>query len=227
MCSDGTVDILNVVCLRCPLKTHPSPPRMPEKAIGTFSSDENGVQPVAVTKFRQVDSKSNDFPALNFEDSMVWRLALSTSKNSKTCWTFGVPLVTGIIEFEKFVDHEDSSELRTKRFTKKDPAAISLPTMRVKVAFPRWLSYKTLDIIAHKAHVGWKQYLRLRNVFPSRYEVSKRLYQKSPFQRACDAIKRSGSLNQLRAQFENRDLTPWDEDSIGDTLLMVCIIYSI
>lgn len=175
---------------------------------------------------RHFASNNSGCPA-NGEDSKVWSLALSTSKTSKTCWTFGIPFATGIIEFERLFNFDDPSELRKKSSTKEHTAAIPLPTMRVKVALPRWLSYKTLDIINYKAQIGWKQYLRVRNIFPDSYEVEGGLYQITPFHRACDTIVQSGSLNELRTQFENRDLTPWDENSRGVTLLTVGKVCSI
>lgn len=191
-----------------------------------LSSHQKGIEPGAITKFGQFASNNNTFPAMNVEDLMVWRLASSTTKKSKACWTFGISFVTGIIEFEKLVDREDSSELTTKSFAKDGTAAIPSPTMRVKVALPRWLSHKTLDVIAYKAQIGWMQYLRVRSICPAPV-VAGKLYEITPYIRACHGIALSGSLNQLRAQFDNRDLTPWDEDSMGTTLLTVGILCSI
>lgn len=147
----------------------------------------------------------------------MWRLAWSNTCTPKTSWTLGLPFATGAIQFERLASEDTSSALRKECVTLEDTAACSSPIVRVKVVLPRWLSYKTVDMIAWKAQIGWKQNLRVRNIFPSTKWMSG---QGTPFDRAATAIA-SRSLKQLRSQFENRELTPWDEDSRGKTLLTV------
>lgn len=161
------------------------------------------------------------------EDSSVWRHAWSDTHTPKTSWTFGLPSATGTIQFEKLAIQDTPSELRREYVTAEDTAACSSPTVRVKVVLPQWLSYKAVDMIAWKAQIGWKQHLRVRNIFPignfkhkwiRHYQIEHN--QLTAFERAAKTIA-SGTLSQLRSHFENRELTPWDEDSCGETLLTV------
>lgn len=150
------------------------------------------------------------------EESSMWSLAWSSINASKTSWTFGLPFATGIIEFETLINKRICSKASKDYDIAEDTGAARFPTRRVKIALPHWLSCKVLEVMACQAQVGWKQYLRVRNIFPDPYRnpLSK------PFMTAMMNI-RSGNFNQLRSQFQTRVLTPWDEDTGGNTLLTV------
>lgn len=126
----------------------------------------------------------------------------------------------GNIQFERLINSETCSERSEGCAMTADTLANCSPAVRVQIALPQWLSCKVLEVIACKAQIGWKQYLRVRNVFPTKYEMTPTKYERTPFAIACFNIG-SGSLNKLRIQLENRELTPWDENTKGYTLILV------
>lgn len=156
------------------------------------------------------------------DDSSVWSLDWSSTHEPRTSWKFGLPFSTGTIQFEKIVAHVILSEFSQDSAHMEGTVARSLPLIRVKTILPQWLSYKAFDIVAWKAQVGWKQCLRVRNVFPASEDVHGEM---TPFCRARRGMF-SGSLKQLRLQLENRELTLFDEDSNGRNLLSVSAIWS-
>lgn len=201
---------------RCLLQTNPNRSQMLEQAVRTSTFEEHTEHHSVVTRTSHTRSHKS-CSSICAEDSSVWHLARSNTNTPKTSWTFGLPFATGTIQFERLVIQDTHSELRKGCVTTEDTAACSSPTVRVKVVLPQWLSYKSLDMIAWKAQIGWKQYLRVRNIFPSDQWMHS---WGTAFDRAAITIG-YGSLNQLRSQFENRELTPWDENSHGTTLLTV------
>ncbi|KAG6364222.1 hypothetical protein INS49_005820 [Diaporthe citri] len=216
--STQSLVLRNQDTMLCLLKTHPNQLQMPGQAVGLSTFEDHTEHHSAVTRTSHTSSHK-DCSSICVEDSSVWRLAWSNTHTPKTSWTFGLPFATGAIQFERLAIQDTHSELRKECVTTEDTAAWSSPTVRVKVVLPQWLSYKTLDIIAWKAQIGWKQYLRVRNIFPSDKSMNG---PGTAFNRAATTIA-SGSLNQLRSQFEGRELTPWDEDSRGTTLLTCAV----
>lgn len=199
------------------LKTRPNQPQMPEQAV-SISTFEDHTENHSVVKSTSHTSSHKACSSICVEDLSVWRLAWSNTHTPKTSWTFGLPSATGTIQFEKIANQGTRSELSKEYAITEDTAASSPPTVRVKVVLPQWLSYKALDMIAWKAQIGWKQSLRVKNIFPAR---NSRRHQVTPFDSAWHTISSGRSLDQLRSQFQNRELTPWDENSDGKTLLMV------
>lgn len=193
---------------------------MLEQAVSLSTFKDHTDQHSVVTRTSHTNGHKR-CSSICVDDSTVWHLAWSNTHTPKTTWTFGLPSATGTIQFERLAIQETHSELREGCATAEDTAACSSPTVRVKVALPHWLSYKALDVIAWKAQIGWKQYLRVRNIFPQINVVKSR---GTAFDWAITTIH-SGDLNQLRSQFENREITPWDEDSRGTTLLTVGAIW--
>lgn len=147
----------------------------------------------------------------------MWRLACSSTNTTQTSWKFGLARATGIIQLERLIVQDTDSQPTEEGAITEDGVTYSLPTIRIKVVPPQWLSYKAFDIMAWKAQIGWRQHLRVRNVFPASRELHGKT---TPFGLASNIIS-LGSLGQLRSQLENQELTPWDEDSDGKTLLSV------
>lgn len=205
------------IVYRCHLKTHPTPSQVLSEVVSTSTLERDHEKHRSVSTFSSHTSSLNGRPAMCAEDSNVWRLDWSSTQTSRTSWIFGLPFATGTIQFETLDNQNNESELTEEFETIVEKVAHSPPTVRVKVVLPPWLSYKTLNIITWKSQIGWKQYLRVNNIFPASGPRDRRV---TPFTRAMRAIV-FGSLNQLRSQFENREVTPWDEDSEGYTLLLV------
>lgn len=191
---------------------------MPEQAVRTSTFEEYAEHHSVVTRTSHTISHKS-CSSICVEDSSVWRLACSNTHTPKTSWTFGLSFATGIIQFERLAIQDTNSELREECVATEDTAACSSHTVRVRIALPRWLSCKVLEVVACRARMGWKQYLRVRNIFDPRDGSSRN----KPLYTARAHINR-GSLNGLRSQFEKRELTPWDETIRGCTLLNVGII---
>lgn len=198
---------------------------MPEQAVSISTFDDHTEHHSVIACASNTRSHKS-CPSICVEDSSVWSLAWSSTHKHTTSWTLGLPFATGTIHFESLAIQDTHSELSKEcMVTTSDTVACSSPTVRVKVVLPQWLSYKALDMIAWKAQIGWKQYLRVRNIFPAGRSMHNPAgnsphKQGTPFDRAMIAIA-SESLDQLRSQFEKREITPWDENSRGETLLMV------
>lgn len=190
---------------------------MLEQAVSTSTLEGDHTKHRSVATISPHTDSHNRCSSMCVEDASVWRLAWPSTQKPKTSWTLGLPCATGAIQFERLAIHDGNSKLSASCTTTEDTVACPPPVVRVKVVLPRWLSYKALDVIAWKAQIGWKQYLRVKNIFPApNFEDG----WSTPFNVARRVIY-SGSLNELRSQFENRELTPWDEDSSGKTLLTV------
>lgn len=150
------------------------------------------------------------------EDSRMWLLAWPSTYKSTASWAFGLPSITDTIQPERVIIQSHHCELSKARRTTGDAVECSLPAVRVRITLPQWISYKALETIACRAQIGWKQYLRVRNIFPKQDFHSS----ETPFSVACTNIF-LGYRDELKSQIENRELTPWDEDSSGTTLLTV------
>lgn len=81
-------------------------------------------------------------------------------------WTLGLPLAMGTIQFERIISQESHCASRLNPRDTEEAFTCSSPTIRARISLPQWLSYKTFEILAFRAQIGWKQYLRVRNVFP-------------------------------------------------------------
>lgn len=138
------------------------------------------------------------------EDSNIWCLVRSINSNMPS-WarTLGLPLVTGSIHFES-----NGSRARYYDFSslecmgKKGLNAIGSPTVWARLALPWWLSYKVLEVVAHSSRIRWKQYIRMRNVFPRLDHCPD-----TPFHEAWENIA-FGKLQNLRTKIDKREVTP-------------------
>lgn len=200
------------------LQNHPNQSQVLAEAVSTSTFEGEHTKHRSASTLSSPPSSLNRFPAMCAEDSNVWRLNWPSIQTPRTSWTFGLPFATGAIQFERLVIQQSNSDLSECKTT-EEIVVHSPPAVRVKVVLPRWLSYKVLDMVTWKAQIGWKQHLRVKNIYPV-LEFRDRCMWPTPFNRATDEIC-FGSLDQLRSQFENREITPWDEDSNGTTLLTV------
>lgn len=206
------------VVYRCLLQNHPNQSQVLAEAVSTSTSEGEYTKHRTVSTLSSHPSSHNGCSALCVKNSNVWSLDWSSTHTPRTPWTFGLSFAKGTIQFERLVtqhSHSDLSECETT----DDTFVHSPPAIRVKIVPPRWLSYKALDMITWKAQIGWKQHLRVKNIFPV-LDFRDRCMWPTPFDRAANEIC-FGSLDQLRSQFENREITPWDESSNGTTLLTV------
>ncbi|KAI7775444.1 hypothetical protein LA080_006821 [Diaporthe eres] len=152
--------------MMCFLRTRPNQPQMPQQAVSLSTIEGHTKHHSVVTRTSHTKTHRG-CSSICVEDSSVWSLAWSSTHKHTTSWTFGLPFATGTIHFESLAIQDTHSELSKERITTSDTVACSSPTVRVKVVLPQWLSYKALDMIAWKAQIGWKQYLRVRNIFPA------------------------------------------------------------
>ncbi|KAL1848317.1 hypothetical protein Daus18300_013643 [Diaporthe australafricana] len=148
------------------------------------------------------------------KDANVWGRVWSSDEEPRTSWTLGLPLTTGTIQFERVIYQGANYKARSKRTITTEAAAYSLSTIRASIALPKWLSHKVLEIIALSAQIGWKQYLRVRNIFP---EFESTIY--TIFALAL-GMTQQGHLDGLKSLFASRKLTPWDEDIGGMTFMI-------
>lgn len=199
------------------LKDHPNQSQGPAEAVSASTLERDYTKHSSASSLSSHTNSHNGYSSMYVEDSSVWRLACSSTNATQTSWKFGLARATGIIQVERLIVRDTDSQLNAEGAIAEDGVTYSLPTIRIKVVPPRWLSYKAFDIMAWKARIGWRQHLRVRNVFPASRELHG---ETTPFGRASNIIS-SGSLSQLRSQLENQELTPWDEDSDGKTLLSV------
>lgn len=207
---------------RCLLKTHPNQSKVLAEAVSTSSSTIEGdhTKQHSVSTLYSHTSSHNGCHSMCVDDSSVWGFDWSSIHTPRISWTLGLPFATGTIQFERFANQKGESELTEELKTKAETVAHSPPTVRVKVVLPPWLSYKALDMITWKSQIGWKQCLRVNNVFPSLKLIGR---QPTPLDWARNTMY-FGSLDQLRTQFGNREITPWDETSDGTTLLTVSAV---
>lgn len=201
---------------RCLLETHSKQSQMIQQAVSTSAFGGGHTAQHSVVTCTTQTSIHNGCSSMCAEDSSLWPFGQSSPHTTQTPWTFGLPFATGTIQFESLNIQESHSKLSQGKVRIQDAVVCSLPAIRVKIAPPRWLSCKVLEVIACRAQMGWKQHLRVRNVS----NVWDGCPRNKPFETAIHNISR-GDLNQLRSQFENGELTPWDETSRGMTLLMV------
>lgn len=200
----------------CLMETHSKQSQMLRQAVSTSTFGGKQTAQHSVVTCTAQTSIHNSCSSLCVEDLSLWRLVQSRPHTTQTPWTFGLPFATGTIQFESLIIQGVHSKLSQGEALIQDAVICSLPAVRVKVAPPRWLSCKVLEVIACRAQMGWQNHLRMRNIF----NLGDDYPRSRPFMFAILHISR-GDLNQLRSQFEDGELTPWDETSQGMTLLMV------
>lgn len=143
--------------------------------LKTFSQTQESEGPVsAVTlspssiKSHQIERRRNEPCICNDsticpEDSKMWCLVRSTNDMPRWTWTFGLPSVTGIIHLESNDSkdrYHDCSSLEC--MGAKGTITSGFSTVWARFALPRWLSYRVLEVVAHRSRIGWKQYIRMR-----------------------------------------------------------------
>lgn len=205
---------LKLTTFRSFLKTHFSPAQEPDSSV-TVARLRMGCIESRWTARRENHPFIHNGPSICLEDSEIGRIFGSINSTPRVARTFGLQCLTGTIQF-------GTEELRDRDYRSSGPdCACTCPdgnlalNMWVRLALPRWLSYRVLEIIAQKARIGWKQYIRVRNVFPSLGAECR-----TPFFEACKNIA-YGQLQSLKAMVDKREVTPWDEDGRGETMWAV------
>lgn len=142
--------------------------------------------------------------------------SLINDMTPRSAWTFAMPLLTGTIHFlsnsvqVRYHEYSKSSCMRTDC-----PNASGFTTAWARFSLPRWLSCRVLEVVAHRSRIGWKQYIRVRNIFP-RLDHDASI----PYHGACEDIA-YGQFQSLKAKVDRREVTPWDEDGRGETMWAV------
>ncbi|KAK2604111.1 hypothetical protein N8I77_007068 [Diaporthe amygdali] len=190
--------------------------RVIEKSFSTQPVESICVESRAIDDMRILTRIQASCPKPCVDDSKVWDFERLSSETPVMSWTIGLSSITGIVQLERFLARDTHYDSTGKRDSTGRVAQTSRYTTRVQLALPHWLSYKVLELVASRAQLGWKQYLRVRSIFPEA-EFSKARGQ-TAFSVACRYV-RNGNLDRLTSLFESRELTPWDEDTGGETLL--------
>lgn len=197
------------------LKTRFSHAKEPDDTVSEATLETGFAEP-RWTEERKEKPFSQKRTSINPEDTKMWCLARSIDSTPRVARVFGLPSLTGAIQFERNKLRSGDHECSKKNCEDaKCPNASLSPTIWARFALPRWLSYRVLEVVAQQARIGWKQYIRVRNVFP-RLGVKSR----TPFQKACESIA-YGQLQSLREMVDKREVTPWDEDGRGETIWAV------
>lgn len=197
------------------LKTHFSQSQKPMGPMSTTTLGTN-CNEVLPTESRGVQPHIYHGSAITSQDSKMWYLVRPIKTVPRWAWTFGFPFITGTIHFEShcsqdqyhFYPIHDSS-------TPEDDHESDNPTVWATFALPQWLSYRVLEVVAQRSRIGWRQYIRVRNIFPRLDDTPG-----TPFHLACEHIA-LGELQDLKRKLDEREVTPWDEDGRGETMWIV------
>ncbi|KAG8165490.1 hypothetical protein KVR01_004042 [Diaporthe batatas] len=194
------------------LKTHFSQADGPVRATPSATLKPSCIDPQgAMTKGSNI--RTHGGSTIVLKDSNMWSLMQTVDRRPRWTWTVGVPFVTGTLHFESNDcpdrDHDCSGPDCTVTQRRNENI---FRDIRVRFKFPRWMSNKMLEVISCRSRIGWKQYIRMRNVFPRLDNTPD-----SPFYLACEDIF-FDDIQLLRARIENREVTPWDEDERGEMM---------
>lgn len=143
---------------------------------------------------------------------------IAESQEPKSTWGFGFACITGSLQLElyqfssaKTCDTGSASENNSPDDETADQSLLGVPKARIKVRLPTWWSSKVIEALVYRSQVGWSQLLRTRNILT---------YSDERHMRALRNIE-DGDLGSLVKQFDQRQLSPWDEFSTGWSLLSV------
>lgn len=142
------------------------------------------------------------------QQSETWDLVSS--------WDVGLAWITGafqldIYETDPACDAKDLTSGNTLKDEGADRPLFKKPKARVTVTLPRWWSNRVIEALVYKSHVGWSQVLRTRNILAYSYKLQCSVRQNI----------RRGDLEALVKQFDQKQLTPWDELAYGWNLFAV------
>lgn len=138
----------------CLLETHSKQPQILQQAVSTSTFGGGQTAQHSFVTCTTQTSTENGCSSLCVEDSSLWRLAQSRTHTTQTPWTFGLPFATGTVEFQSLIIQKTHSKLSKNETLIRDAVLCSLPAVRVKIAPPRWLSCKVLEVIACRAQMG-------------------------------------------------------------------------
>jgi hypothetical protein len=143
---------------------------------------------------------------------------IEQSQRPKSTWDFGFACVTGALQLELYQspsanesDAAATSEYERAYDKETESLLLGVPKARIKISLPTWWSGKVIEALVYRSQVGWSQLLRTRSITDHSYDC---------YTRALRNIK-SGDLEALVKQFDQRQATPWDELMCGWNLFSV------
>lgn len=138
------------------------------------------------------------------------RFAQSQAPDSR--WGFGFACITGAFQLEfyqsTFSNVGGAARLRHNRVSNKkksDDSMLEVPKARIKISLPTWCSSKIIETLVYRTQVGWSQLLRTRSIIDNSRDC---------YSKVARNIQ-NDDLDALKKQFDQRQVTPWDELGCG------------
>lgn len=137
-------------------------------------------------------------------------------QETKSSWGLGFTYITGALELEIYQSPSASNSSYTSRIDPPEDKEARQPSSEVSKAkitikFPTWWSSRVIEAFVYRSQCGWLQRLRTRNILANSDDR---------FETARQNIE-NGDLAALAKQFDQRQLTPWDEKDSGWNLILV------
>lgn len=137
-------------------------------------------------------------------------------QETKSSWGLGFTCITGALELGFYQPPPASNSNYTSRIeppkdkTARQPSS-EVPKVKITVRLPTWWSSRVIEAFVYRSQCGWSQRLRTRNILANsdnRYGAARYNIE-------------NGDLAALTKQFDQRQLTPWDENEFGWNLILV------
>lgn len=137
-------------------------------------------------------------------------------QETNSSWGLGFTYITGTLELEFYQSPPASNSSYTSRIQPpkdkkgRQPSSEVLKA-KITVRLPTWWSSRVIEAFVYRSQCGWSQRLRTRNILAG----SDQRYKTAMYNIA------KGDLAALTKQFDQRQLTPWDENEFGWNLILV------